>query len=249
MCTSPVVTRVSTATRAAGSCSSRASRIASETWSQTLSGCPSVTDSEVKRRMSGSGMQRILDPARVGTKPVSTPPPLPRVTGSSYPGAMAIVHELSRAEARRVAVRAQLLEAHRPDDMLEVLRRLTLVQLDPIAAIAPSADLVLWSRLGASYEPAQRFDAIESGELIELRGLVRPAEDIALYRTEMEQWPGGADAPGYLRAQADWVAANDACRRAILEILRGDGPLPSSELPDLCEVPWRSSGWNNNKNL
>src|SRR5690606_10169371 len=41
---------VSTATRANGSCSRIASRIASEIWSQTLSGCPSVTDSEVNSR-------------------------------------------------------------------------------------------------------------------------------------------------------------------------------------------------------
>src|SRR5690554_4653411 len=49
-CTSPVVTRVSTATRLRESCSSRASRMRSEIWSQILSGCPSVTDSEVNRR-------------------------------------------------------------------------------------------------------------------------------------------------------------------------------------------------------
>ena len=41
---------VSTATRLAGSCPSRASRIESLIWSAILSGCPSDTDSEVKRR-------------------------------------------------------------------------------------------------------------------------------------------------------------------------------------------------------
>jgi hypothetical protein len=44
-----LVTAVSHATRASGSWSRIASRIASETWSQTLSGWPSVTDSEVSR--------------------------------------------------------------------------------------------------------------------------------------------------------------------------------------------------------
>src|SRR5919205_2280932 len=48
--TRPVVAMVSTATRDSGSLSSRASRIASLIWSQILSGCPSVTDSEVKSR-------------------------------------------------------------------------------------------------------------------------------------------------------------------------------------------------------
>src|SRR3954462_5464859 len=48
--TRPVVTIVSTATRLVRSCDRRASRMLSLIWSQILSGCPSVTDSEVKRR-------------------------------------------------------------------------------------------------------------------------------------------------------------------------------------------------------
>src|SRR4051812_16700490 len=50
MCTWPVVIMVSTATRLRGSCASIASRIESLIWSAILSGWPSVTDSEVKRR-------------------------------------------------------------------------------------------------------------------------------------------------------------------------------------------------------
>src|SRR6059036_1807264 len=50
MCTWPVVISVSTATRLRGSWVSMASRIASLIWSAILSGWPSVTDSEVKRR-------------------------------------------------------------------------------------------------------------------------------------------------------------------------------------------------------
>src|SRR3954452_5429925 len=50
MCTWPVVIIVSTATRLRGSWASIASRIESLIWSAILSGWPSVTDSEVKRR-------------------------------------------------------------------------------------------------------------------------------------------------------------------------------------------------------
>src|SRR5213075_1745323 len=56
------------------------------------------------------------------------------------------MHRLTKAEARRIAVRAQLLDAPRPTDLLTVVRRLTLLQIDPTAAIAPSADLVAWIR-------------------------------------------------------------------------------------------------------
>ena len=48
--TSPVVQQVSQATRDMGSWRSISSRIRSEIWSQILSGCPSVTDSEVNTR-------------------------------------------------------------------------------------------------------------------------------------------------------------------------------------------------------
>ena len=46
----PVLVRVSQATLEYGSCSQRASSTASEIWSQILSGCPSVTDSEVEMK-------------------------------------------------------------------------------------------------------------------------------------------------------------------------------------------------------
>src|SRR3954467_7416273 len=45
----PVVTRVSQATRLVGSWRRTSSRTASEIWSATLSGWPSVTDSDVNR--------------------------------------------------------------------------------------------------------------------------------------------------------------------------------------------------------
>src|SRR5205823_6463037 len=47
--TSPVFTSVSHATRPNGSSRSTASSTPSEIWSATLSGCPSVTDSDVNR--------------------------------------------------------------------------------------------------------------------------------------------------------------------------------------------------------
>ena len=59
-------------------------------------------------------------------------------------------------------MRAQLLDAPRPSDLLEVVRRLTLLQIDPTTAIAPSADLVAGSRLGSAYDSAQAKRALEN---------------------------------------------------------------------------------------
>ena len=161
------------------------------------------------------------------------------------------VHHLSRTDARRIAVRAQLLDRNRPTDLLGTVRRLTLLQLDPVAAIAPSADLVAWSRLGSSYAPADLDTALESRALIELMALIRPAEDLALYRADMAGWEerGRGEVAGWRAAYRDWVRANDAFRRDILACLTASGPLPSRELPDTCQVPWQSTGWTHNRNV
>lgn len=162
---------------------------------------------------------------------------------------MPSVHQLSKTDARRIAVRAQLLEDPRPTKLLAVVRRLTLVQLDPTASIAPSADLVLWSRLGPSYSPAELRDALESRTLLEFRATIRPAEDLALYRADMTNWPGQGKLRAWQESNRDWVKANDACRRDILERLESFGPLTMRELPDTCAVPWGSTGWTNNRNV
>ena len=146
-------------------------------------------------------------------------------------------------------MRAQLLDARRPTGFLDVVRHLTALQLDPTSAIAPSADLVLWSRLGSAYSPPDLHSAFEAHTVIDLRGMLRPAEDIALYRAEMAQWPGAGELRNYKKSQRDWVTTNDMCRRDILRRLRADGPMTSRNIPDTCVKPWASSGWNNNRNV
>ena len=141
------------------------------------------------------------------------------------------MHRLTKAQARRIAVRAQLLDAPRPTDLLEVVHRLTLLQIDPTAAIAPSADLVLWSRLGSSYRPDELQQALEQERtLFELDALIRPTSDLGLYLA------GAGDRPSYEQTRA-WLRENDRFRRDILELLRESGPLTSRELPDTCRRP------------
>jgi len=148
-------------------------------------------------------------------------------------------------------VRAQLLDGSRPGGLLDAVRRLTLLQLDPVSAIAPSADLVAWSRLGSAYSPAELDGALRDRTLLELRAMIRPAEDLALYRADMARWDLAerGDLPGWRASLRDWVRANEACRRDILDRLGSAGPLPSRDLPDTCRLPWRSTGWTNNRNV
>ena len=60
------------------------------------------------------------------------------VNGGARLGGM-VVYRLKKDEARRIAIHAQLLDAPRSADLVDVVDRLTLLQIDPTAAIAPSA--------------------------------------------------------------------------------------------------------------
>ena len=153
------------------------------------------------------------------------------------------MHRLTKEQARRIAVRAQLLDSARPTELLTVVQRLTLLQIDPTSAIAPSADLVAWSRLGSAYDPAELSRALEQDRtLFELDAMVRPMSDLGLYLAGAAEWPS------YDR-QRDWLRDNDRFRRDILDLLGSSGPVSSRDIPDTCVVPWASTGWSNNRNV
>jgi hypothetical protein len=152
-------------------------------------------------------------------------------------------HRLSREEARRIAVHAQLLDLPRPTDLVEVVDRLTMLQIDPTAAIAPSADLVLWSRLGSAYDPADLVKAVEHDRtLVETVAYIRPPRDVPAVIAEMR------DAEPY-PFMAAWLEKNEPFRRDVLGLLEREGPLLSRDIPDTSVEPWPSSGWTNNRNL
>ena len=164
------------------------------------------------------------------------------------------MRRLTRPEARRIAIRAQLLDADRPSDLLEVVEQLTMLQLDPTAAVAPSADLVAWARLGHTYQPAHLQQALERDRtLFEHRGqvvptepvvaMVRPMAHLGLYLADMAAW-----STGWTRRR-EWLTANDGFRRRVLDQLETSGPLTSRDIPDTAEMSWESSGWTNDRNV
>lgn len=153
------------------------------------------------------------------------------------------VHHLDPVEARRLAVRAQLLDAGRPTDLMAMINQITLLQIDPTAAIAPNADLVAWSRLGGSYRPEHLRRALEEDRtLYEHNALVRPMSDLRLYLSVMRASPTRA-------RTREWLEVNDSFRRDILDRLGSEGPLLSRDIPDTSVEPWRSSGWTNDRNV
>ncbi|MFC8681691.1 DNA glycosylase AlkZ-like family protein [Microbacterium ureisolvens] len=151
-------------------------------------------------------------------------------------------HRLTREQARRIAVTAQLLAAERPAGIVETIDALTVVNIEPTAAIAPSADLILWSRLGWPYQPADLVRLVEEDRAVfEWGGFYRTMTDLPLLLPDMRQRPHSAEA----RA---WLAANDRFRREVMARLRAEGPLRAADIPDTAQVSWRSTGWTNNRN-
>jgi len=152
------------------------------------------------------------------------------------------VISLDREQARRIAVRAQLLDAYRPESLVAVVDHLTLLQIDPTAAIAPNVDLVAWSRLGVGYDHSDlRFALEQERSLVEHSSYVRPMDDIGLVlatATDRLHHSGLA-----------WIDANAGFRAAVIGLLAAEGPLTAAEVPDTSQVPWKSSGWTNDKNV
>ncbi|QAY61650.1 winged helix-turn-helix domain-containing protein [Microbacterium protaetiae] len=148
------------------------------------------------------------------------------------------MHELTRDQARRIIVRAQLLDADRPGDVVEVAEQLGYLKIDPTAVIAPCEHTTLWSRIGWSYETGQLKKAVEDDRLLfELDGAYRPTSLLPLMRAGMRRWPQHA-------GWRQWMQANEAFAKEVVARLRAEGPLRAEQIPDTAAVMLDTSdGW------
>jgi uncharacterized protein YcaQ len=142
----------------------------------------------------------------------------------------------------------QVLGGPRAASVLEVVERLGKVQVDPTAVVARAERLTLWSRYGA-YDPdwLRRMLEDEPRQLFEYRAHLIPVADLPLHRPAMQRFPREEYTRG--RYIAEWLRDNPAFRAYLLDELRQRGPLLSRDLDDRAEVPWRTGGWNDGKNL
>jgi hypothetical protein len=137
------------------------------------------------------------------------------------------LHEVGVAEARRIAVRAQLLDGT-ATDVLSTVRRLGFLQLDPISAVAPPQHLVLWSRLGDRYDPAELDRLLwDTRQLVEWNAYLWPAENLPFLRARMRRKDRPLD-----RRLIEFLKENAAYRRYVLRELERRGPLLSREIED-----------------
>jgi hypothetical protein len=133
-------------------------------------------------------------------------------------------------EARRIAVRAQLLDGS-ADGVLETVRRLGFLQLDPIASVATAQHLVLWSRLGAFDTSELERLLWEERKLFEWDAFIWPVESLPLIRALMRQ-RRRARRYSSERWMREFLRRNARFRRYVLRELDRRGPLLARDLED-----------------
>src|SRR5689334_23672076 len=129
-------------------------------------------------------------------------------------------------EARRIAVRAQLLDG-RATSVLDTVRRLGFLQIDPISTVAPPQQLVLWSRLRVF--DTNELDRLlwQERKLFEWAAFIRPIEDYPLIRARMLR-PRGKQM--YEERGREFLETNARFKRFVLRELERRGPLLSREI-------------------
>ena len=149
----------------------------------------------------------------------------------------AISPEVQVEEARRIAIRAQALDGS-TSGVLETVRRLGFLQLDPISSVAPPQHLVLWSRLGA-FDTAELDRLLwQERKLVEWRAFVYPIEDLPMLKAFMRRRDRPMD-----RRTTEWIKERAAYRRHVLKELRERGPLLSREIADAPSHPREDHRW------
>ena len=154
-------------------------------------------------------------------------------------------------EARRLAVSAQRLTAPRPpatkEGIIELLRQINCLQIDPIRAVERTQLLVLWSRIG-------RFDPSLLDELQEERLIIEgDAHRASFVLTEdyqlLRRWIGSSfeSRAAWVKRARAWMAANESLQKQIIGNLRSEGPLPSAAFDHLEATPPFASTWFSGK--
>jgi len=165
---------------------------------------------------------------------------------------------ISRVTARRLAISQQNLaggkQAAPPnaETVLNVVRDLGCLQLDPISAVARSHFLVMWSRVGV-YDPAL-IDRLlfQDRHLFEYwahQASIVLTEDHPIHAVRMRAY--ARDDSEWSRNVRDWVTENQALHDHILHRLRHEGAALSRqfEVEGLDTEHWVSSGWTSGRNV
>ena len=149
--------------------------------------------------------------------------------------------EVGVEEARRIAIRAQALDGS-ATSVLETVRRLGFLQLDPIATVATPQELVLWSRLGAFDRGELDRLLWEERALFEWNAFIWPIESLPMVRGLIRRRRTSTHY-AHERWMHGFMAENRSFRRYVMRELERRGPLLSRELDDRAAGEPRDHRW------
>jgi uncharacterized protein YcaQ len=149
-------------------------------------------------------------------------------------------------EARRIAVRAQLLDGS-SRSLLDTVRHLGFLQIDTISTVAQPQYLVPWSRLGP-YDPGDLDRLLwKERKLFEWGAFIWAIEDLPLVQARMRR---RRNKYAWERRGNEFLRNNTRARRYLLRELEERGPLLSRELEDHAVAPWgENHRWWGNRNV
>jgi len=163
--------------------------------------------------------------------------------------------KLSRQDVRRLAITRQHLDAADRPAMLDVIRDLGCLQLDPISAVERTHLLVMWSRVG-HYDTADLNRLIyEERHLFEYwahaASLVL-TEDFPIHQYHMRCEPYSGNSNWDARSR-EWLASvenhDPPLSQYVRDRLRAEGALLSRQFDDQ-RVGWDSNGgWSSGRNV
>lgn len=165
---------------------------------------------------------------------------------------------ISLDTARRLFIQRQRLNDLQPVNdaagILNIVRDLGCLQLDPISAVARSHQLVVRSRVG-NYDLAALDQLLWADRSLfeywaHMASIVL-TEDYPFHHLLMRTYLRGQPPTAWRQRTVQWVTTNQKLQRHILRELKRHGPLPARvfENPNEGEAGWYSSGWTSGRDV
>jgi uncharacterized protein len=165
---------------------------------------------------------------------------------------MSAHRHITQQDLRRLAISRQHLDVTSPPTLLNLIRAMGCVQLDPISVVQRSHLLVLWSRWGF-FEDAQLNHLLyQEKQLFEYwahAASIVLTEEYPIYRRQMQRYQlglGSGDGGWYAR----WFSSHPEAREVrdyIVERLRETGGCLSRDIEDMAEHHRHDSAWSSGR--
>jgi uncharacterized protein len=165
---------------------------------------------------------------------------------------------ISLPTARRLFIHRQHLNDLTPTNdaagILDIVRDLGCLQLDPISAVTRSHQLVVWSRVGnydlAALDQLLWIDRSLFEYWAHMASIVL-TEDYPIHALLMRTYAREEATGKVSQRYQQWLTVNQQLKRHILQELKRRGPLPARVFENKTEkgAGWYSSGWTSGRDV